>query len=399
MPIQKCTNNGQDGWQWGQGGVCYTGPDAQAQAQAQGMAASYGGDLPPMAESTDSRHRSWVIVASEPGFVYEGETHTVDLAWASQQVAEFERLTDQGYKPPVLAEHQRDGSRLGDVEALQVHTDTAGRLVLLAAVSWAIDNAEDLIKTGRLLYASPGFAQIEDERGRSFDQPYVLNELSVVSSPHQKSMGNHILNKEQIMNENNDLPAVLDAAPEMQEEEDNQASEVVESIRALEAKLDELATRLTAMEEEYKSSMTAEDGEEQETEASETATTEVAALREQVKRLESERAKDRFAMGHKDLLMGMSEAQIGGLFDAWQTSPAGFNTMLGLLKGNGQKVASQIASTPWAARLGESTDVSEIDSKPATKADLHAQAIQQSGGDKIKALALYKQMLQTNQLN
>lgn len=43
MPVHKATQNGKTGYQWGQHGKVYTGPDARAKAAAQGRAAYANG--------------------------------------------------------------------------------------------------------------------------------------------------------------------------------------------------------------------------------------------------------------------------------------------------------------------------------------------------------------------
>lgn len=35
MPFMRCQKDGQQGWKWGESGVCYTGPDAKKRADAQ----------------------------------------------------------------------------------------------------------------------------------------------------------------------------------------------------------------------------------------------------------------------------------------------------------------------------------------------------------------------------
>lgn len=38
MPLMKCTKDGEEGWKWGQGGICYIGEDAKEKALEQGKA-------------------------------------------------------------------------------------------------------------------------------------------------------------------------------------------------------------------------------------------------------------------------------------------------------------------------------------------------------------------------
>jgi hypothetical protein len=38
MPLKRCTKDGQQGWKWGDQGVCYIGPGAREKALKQGRA-------------------------------------------------------------------------------------------------------------------------------------------------------------------------------------------------------------------------------------------------------------------------------------------------------------------------------------------------------------------------
>lgn len=38
MPLKKCQKDGEDGYKWGDSGVCYTGPGARKKALKQGAA-------------------------------------------------------------------------------------------------------------------------------------------------------------------------------------------------------------------------------------------------------------------------------------------------------------------------------------------------------------------------
>ena len=340
--------------------------------------------LPPLSPIDDGRHRSWVIAAAEPGFDYQGTFHKVDAAWIDQQVSEFHRLTDKGYLPPVLSEHKRDGTRLGDVENLTSWADTSGKIHLLAQVAWAISNAEELIESQRLKYTSPSFAVLTDDRGRRFESPYVLTELSIVSAPHQKGIGDvHILNQEQTtMSDTKEAPAVEETPAPVLEEENTQAS-----LSALAEQIQSLTERVAALEES-----TPEDEEEEEDGAE---MDEVAALREQVQQLQVERERDAFAYGQKELLIGLSEDDREALFQAYKASPQAFQLLTQRLKSDdAPKVQSQIQTTPWSVRMGESQD---LDTSQPTKADLYAQALAEAGSDASKALEIYKSKV--NSLN
>lgn len=38
MPVKQCTKNGEQGWKWGDSGICYTGSDGKKRAELQGRA-------------------------------------------------------------------------------------------------------------------------------------------------------------------------------------------------------------------------------------------------------------------------------------------------------------------------------------------------------------------------
>tara|TARA_Y100000593_G_scaffold12977_1_gene24175 strand:- start:634 stop:1770 length:1137 start_codon:yes stop_codon:yes gene_type:complete len=342
-------------------------------------------DLPALSSTDSERHHSWVIVAASPGFMYEGEMHAVDEKWIAAQVNEFNRLTDRGYTPPVLAEHTRNGGRLGDIVRLkQWHDKSDGRLKLLAEIKWAID-AKPMIESGELKYVSAGFAQITDERGRVFNKPYALAEISIVSAPHQKSIGaRHILNHETGGNTVSQQDIL----------EDNKAApDLMSALDELAATVAALGARIATLEE-YKAPAqeeAAEDEEEAAEDEEEAAEmSEIAALKEQIAALTLERARDSFAFEHKELLIGMSENERGEVFNAYQQAPGGFAALVARIKA-APAVESQIAhDKTWAARLGEAVDA---DTTPANKEDLYAQAKQEAQGDPRKALDIYKKLV------
>lgn len=43
MPVRRCQKDNNPGWQWGNSGACYTGPDAKQKASRQGRAARAAG--------------------------------------------------------------------------------------------------------------------------------------------------------------------------------------------------------------------------------------------------------------------------------------------------------------------------------------------------------------------
>lgn len=56
MPLQRCKKDGQNGWQYGQGGACYTGPGAKKKAIKQGIAIQENGG--PKFESRKGKGKS-----------------------------------------------------------------------------------------------------------------------------------------------------------------------------------------------------------------------------------------------------------------------------------------------------------------------------------------------------
>jgi len=340
-------------------------------------------DLPLPPPGEDGKHRSHIVILSSPGFHYGEDYYKVDQSFVEAQIQAYQDLTDQGYTAPILREHMKEGVRLGDVLMLKSYKDPLDeRLKLLALVSWSIDNAEKLIETGQLKYTSPGFSAITDERGRSFDDPFVLVEVSIVSSPHQKSIttGAHILNKEHDMSEEKTLKAQESLPLE------EQGPDLAETVRALSARVDALETTITAME-------TAKEEAPEETSEEAPEMSEIDELKAKIILLEDEKQRASFAQLYKPLLMTMSEVSREQVFQLYTLSPEAFEVMASSLTPEeaeqSQEPVSQLKPCSWGLRLGES---SSSEPEPLTRESAYAQAKAQAKGDASQALSIYKSL-------
>ena len=162
--------------------------------QLQGQALP-AGDLPPLPASRSGRQVRWIAATSEPGFDYKGQWFTVDDKFIMTQIEAYDLLCDEGeYTAPIRREHKPEGLRYGDILGLSQRVDPKGKQQLIAAVEFT-SRVNSLIESGEIKYFSPGFSELRDEKGREF--PLVMTELSIVSAPHQKGMGQtHVLNSE-----------------------------------------------------------------------------------------------------------------------------------------------------------------------------------------------------------
>lgn len=162
--------------------------------------------LPPKPFDPQDRYVAWIHTFGAPGFVYRGQTVVVDEDEIARQCAAFKRLTRRGYRPPLAVEHPvkiKDtdhvedliratppGERAGDVLALARYL-RAGVPCLAAAVAFADPEARDKVERGQIRYFSPGLGPVETDQGEIL--PFVLKELSMVKSPHQKDAPTHVL--------------------------------------------------------------------------------------------------------------------------------------------------------------------------------------------------------------
>lgn len=156
--------------------------------------------LPIIPDDGSGRHTSWLFVTGSPGFKYQGQWYVVDDVFADFQMKEFDRLTQDGYEPPVILKHDSLNTkerRLADIIML-CKREYKGAVELACAVRWCIEDAEKAIELGQIRYFSPGFNPLENSQGGP-DFPFVLSEMSQVAAPHQKGRGTHILAGENIM--------------------------------------------------------------------------------------------------------------------------------------------------------------------------------------------------------
>lgn len=150
--------------------------------------------LPPKPVDPRGRYVAWLWVTGAPGFWYEGRRIDVDSAWIDRLLAVHAAITDEGYLLPLLEEHEPDGTRWGDVLQLARVESPAGPQ-LVAAAAFAAADAEEAIQQGAIAYTSPGLKyDYTDHKGRK--HPLALLELSIVSAPHQKTGGTHVLASE-----------------------------------------------------------------------------------------------------------------------------------------------------------------------------------------------------------
>lgn len=150
--------------------------------------------LPPKPTDPRGRYVAWLWVTGAPGFWYEGRRIEVNGAWIDAILAANAAITEDGYRLPLLEEHQPDGTRWGDVlELARVESPAGPQLV--AAAAFAAADAEEAIRQGAIAYTSPGLRyDYTDHKGRK--HPLALLELSLVSAPHQKTGGTHVLASE-----------------------------------------------------------------------------------------------------------------------------------------------------------------------------------------------------------
>lgn len=143
----------------------------------------------------DGRPVSWLWVTGAPGFAYEGTYVAVDAAWIDERIEAWRRMTSRGYRVPALAEHRRDGTRIGDVLALARldgpcdPSPTGPSLV--AAVAWVDPTTPKQIADGAIRYASPGLRTLTDDAGET--HTLALVDLSIASAPHQKTGATHVI--------------------------------------------------------------------------------------------------------------------------------------------------------------------------------------------------------------
>ena len=357
--------------------------------------------LPQKPIDSAGRKVNWVLLCQSPGFVYDGQWVAVDESFLAEQLSDFERLTASGYAPPVLREHKRAGERAGDVLQLAV-ADVAGAPSLVAAVALADSTAPQKIQDGAIKYVSPSFGPLEDDKGHKYN--FVLREVSLVASPHQKHIGDgatHILASEITMKTEEQLELDTlqpqETAPAEELETAQEAAEELETAQELEAAevtaeewtadkvqglLLQLEARLSAMEDRIRGEE-AEEEEEEESAGCE--------LTERISALELERDQALWAhVDHKKLKVTAQLSEL--LFEVWRRQKSEVGAILDKATIKRDKAAStpDAPANPFALRLSEPAPLT--DAAPATDEDLSRQALQLAEGNQRKALEIYKQL-------
>lgn len=272
--------------------------------------------LPPKPVDEQGRHVAWVLVTAEPGIWYGDRFISVDRDWIDRQVDLNEKLRTVaprgGYRAPLLSEHQRTGERIGDVLELTRAT-VDGAEALVAAVAFSAPDAASKIDRQEIKYFSPGFGSVQDS-GTGEEYTMILNEISQVSSPHQKGFGaSHVLAKEiDTMGAQLKLEEVIDE--KIEEKKDIKIKRDDDDIWG---KLDELTARLDALEAYNKRMVEAEEAIVDEGETVEAS--EVGVLIAKVEGLELERDLAQykgFVAGNPTITL--SEDVKALLFGAWR---------------------------------------------------------------------------------
>ena len=322
-----------------------------------------GGDLPPKPPAPEGRAVLWVWVLGEPGLVYGGAEYPVDAAEIDRQVAAFDLMTHRGYSPPLAIQHPeqihaqsalsalRDlppGLRAGDVLALRRWT-VGGRQALIAAVCPAMPAAdvERAVELGQLKYFSAGLGPVETDQGDVLR--LVLKELSIVPAPHHKTAASHVLAAEQ------EVP--MEPEVEVEVEKPDLAAMVAECMKrleAMEAKMAEMTPKADAPEGE----MTASERK-------------VAAMELEI--------------------VALKERAFVAPLPAEVTIKVG-REVLGELHRKDAALAAKLVkaqvtlSQPAAPPIGNEGAPAPA---PRTPEELAALCLQEAGGDKVKANALY----------
>jgi len=189
--------------------------------------------------------------------------------FAGKMLESFDKLTADGYRPPVLQEHETDGRVFGVIASLELRDDGIWAIAELAR------GIKEQIERGERLYISPSFYA-------KFPHPHtgevlevVLREVSLVAVPHMKNLtplGSHYalsewgfihqpLPTEKSMGKNNETTdpkgVVQNDEHGGEGEEKSMMQKLMEKLNAMEQSMDK---RMTALEE----SMATPKGEEPE---------------------------------------------------------------------------------------------------------------------------------------
>jgi hypothetical protein len=311
--------------------------------------------LPAVPSDPSGRHMSWVLVLDSAATHYRGELRKWNLA---SIVAAFGSYTAGGYEPPVLAEHDPGvtrGERLGDLVELRLHDGG-----VIGLVRWVSATAAESIASGAIRYMSPGIGRVElHDTGEVIE---TIFEISVVTSPHQaRGAATHVLAKRADAHE---------AAMSDQLALDVPDVAIVETPDTV---------TLAAVE----APQPTDDGNAR-------RDSEIAALRSELAEMKRAAAFAEFCAEVEvgSTLTVTAETQ-KALFALRQQDESAFAT----LAATAQKPAtlSAVVEKPrivWGARHG-SSDVTEPETAPTNSIELKAACLRETGGDQVKATALF----------
>lgn len=346
--------------------------------------------FPPKPVDPDGRYVAWVLVTSEGVIHYEGQKIAVDDRFLSERVRQHRLLSEDGYAPPVLAEHTADGERRGDILDVRQHT-YKGKPALIAAVAFADVDAEDKIRRGAIKYVSPGFKSFTDDKGRDFR--FVLAELSLVSAPHQKRLGEtHILASEGATMLDKEMGAGVEV------EGDKPSPE--ERLAALERRIVEIGEAVAKVSSalEMMETMPDEDEGEPDDKKSEDEDPKESAMAQRVAKLEAELSEARLNRRRAEFdaaypvggNLEITEALRDALFAVSETAPEAFATIKRnvSLAETPAKPPRRSEIVPWGAAMSEGVpSTGEPKSDDELLASLRAQ--HNTAGE---ALAAFKQI-------
>jgi len=283
-----------------------------------------------------------------------------DRAWMLTRIAEWRRLTSDGYVVPVITGHDPALTRqaaLGDVLDLTM-VEVNGTLELVATVAWNAPAIPDQIRTREVRYVSPGFKSFRDDRGIDFD--LVLAEISIVAAPHQKRMGaTHILMSEAVMDPipGAVAPTEAAAAPTIESRlasVETAISDISAGFATIQATLGELVAAKVAEEP------TAEEPEP----TADLAMAEVVKLRAALAEANSARRRAEFAARYPaGQVIELGEPEREALFQLSELAPASYAALTARARAREAAAAGAAGQPPrrsevqWGIAMGEPAGV------------------------------------------
>ena len=311
----------------------------------------------------------------------------VDGAWIDAQVAEWSRLTRDGYRVPAIAQHNPEatqGSRLGDVLDVR-RVMLGGKAAMTAAIAWAMPGAQELLDSGGLRYVSPHFGPLADDgNGGAFD--LVLLEVSAVTAPHQKHLGRtHILAGEYQEVPMDGIAPAAPAAPTA----DDRLSALEALVQGLAEKMEALAAPPAMAEEEPAEADESAD----EPDGDDIVMGEIRALRSELAAEKKARREAEFSARYpagavveltpelREVCFQLAEADA----DAFQALAA--NAKRPAITHANTQTPPRAASIQWGVALGEgAAPLPDVDGK-----SLYTRCLSETSGDAVKALDLFEQ--------